>query len=136
MGYIDIDYYRNTFNGTPIADDATLNKYIELASEDVDTATFNRIVDKGFNNLTTFQQDKIKKATAHQVETINTYGDLSENVGIGGYRLGDLSVDSGSTTNDISSRMSNRTLDLLNKTGLTNRNVPYSTGIDLAYVVS
>lgn len=37
------------------------------AESDVDTLTFNRITSIGFNNLTAFQQDKVRLALSQQI---------------------------------------------------------------------
>ena len=59
--YVTLEYYKNTFEGTLLADD-NADKYLTLASEKIDDVTFNRIVDIGFDKLTTFQKECIQKA--------------------------------------------------------------------------
>lgn len=58
--YVSKEYYLNTYKGTTIPEDE-IEKKLEDASMDVDTLTFNRIVARGFDNLTTFQKDIIQK---------------------------------------------------------------------------
>jgi len=45
---------------------SALNTYLTKASRDVDTLTFNRIVQYGFNNLTEFQKGIIKQVVCEQ----------------------------------------------------------------------
>ena len=60
MSYVDSTYYKDIFGGT-ILPDVSINQSLERASDQINTLTYNRIVGKGFNNLTEFQKDKIKK---------------------------------------------------------------------------
>ena len=55
MGYSSID--------TP-----ELDKYLLKASRNIDTLTFNRIVKKGFDNLTEFQKGIIKQVICEQAD--------------------------------------------------------------------
>ena len=57
--YADIEYYRNTYNGT--LEDADAEKALRNASRHIDTLTYNRIEGIGFENLTVFQQGVIKE---------------------------------------------------------------------------
>lgn len=42
-------------------DSETLDKYLKQSSRDIDVLTFNRILDKGLDNLTKYQQELIKE---------------------------------------------------------------------------
>lgn len=57
--YADLEYYRNTYNGT--LEDADAEKALRNASRHIDTLTYNRIEGIGFENLTVFQQGIIKE---------------------------------------------------------------------------
>ena len=57
--YADFEYYKNTYKGNLEEPDA--EKALKQAERHIDALTFNRIVDKGFNNLTEFQQGIIKE---------------------------------------------------------------------------
>lgn len=46
------------------------------AESDVDTLTFNRITEKGFENLTDFQKDRIKHSMALQISFIHDNSEL------------------------------------------------------------
>lgn len=57
--YADFEYYKTTYKGNLEESDA--EKALKQAERHIDALTFNRIVDKGFNNLTEFQQGIIKE---------------------------------------------------------------------------
>ena len=57
--YADIEYYKNTYKGN--LENADAEKALKKASSHIDTLTYNRIVDKGFDNLTEYQQGVIKE---------------------------------------------------------------------------
>lgn len=57
--YADYEYYKNTYNGT--LEEADALKALNKASRHIDTLTYNRILDVGFNNLTEYQQGIIKE---------------------------------------------------------------------------
>lgn len=59
MCYVDKCYYKNIYNGKIEIND--IDKSLKNASRDIDTLTFNRIVDIGFDNLTNFQKEIIKE---------------------------------------------------------------------------
>lgn len=67
MAYADETYYTVDYGGTSIAPD-DVKKAIELASMHIDSLTYNRIVGRGFSNLTPFQQNIIKKVCCMQAE--------------------------------------------------------------------
>lgn len=52
-------------------------KAVEIRAEsDIDTLTFNRITEKGFENLTDFQKERIKHSTALQISFIHDNSEL------------------------------------------------------------
>ena len=57
--YADFEYYKNTYKGN--LEELDAEKALKQAERHIDALTFNRIVDKGFNNLTEFQQGIIKE---------------------------------------------------------------------------
>lgn len=92
--YADVDYYNNEFCGDKIiTDEKDLIEKLILASQKIDEITYNRIVGKGFNNLTKFQQLKIKEAVCFQANyifengceasDITSYGVIDINVSVG-----------------------------------------------------
>lgn len=114
--YVTSEYYKSTFKGTTIPD-GELEKYLRLASEKIDTLTFNRIVYFGFDKLTKFQQDHIMNAVCYQAEYIFENGVEPSN--LKSYSVLDISV-SMNDKKTVASRYeaSEVAYDLLEKTGL------------------
>lgn len=113
--YADETYY-NTYSGK-ITDE--LSSKLEKASDQIDSLTFNRIVGKGFDNLTDFQKEKIKKAVCLQADFVEEYGDYI-NSPISSFSAGSISV----SFNDKAVKYingvttSNEVYNLLKQTGL------------------
>ena len=61
MAYADATYYKEIYVGNAIPDEE-LTRQLERASDQVDTMCYNRIATARFDLLTTFQQERIKKA--------------------------------------------------------------------------
>lgn len=119
MSYVDYEYYKNIFDGS--LDESTAKKLLEESSDDVDKLTYGRIRKKGFDNLTEFQQDRIKKGICYQAEFNNKYSEYL-NMPISGFNAGDISMsfkDENRTAVGIIA--DKRTIDLLSQTGLTVR---------------
>lgn len=117
MAYVDSDYYKNTYRGSVIPDDEIDNK-LEIASDDIDSLTYNRIIGIGFDKLTTFQQDKIKKAVCLQAEFIYQYADFI-NLPVDSYSAGSVSLSFGKESNGV--KTPDKVMNYLNQTGLTCR---------------
>lgn len=79
MPYVDINYYKNEFKGTEIKEE-DIEKCLKSASQDIDTLTYNRIVEKGFDNLTEFQQNIIKDVICQLADFKYTNSDLLESI--------------------------------------------------------
>ena len=89
--YADNDYYNNEFFGErKISDPKELNKKLILASQKIDEITYNRIVEKGFENLTSFQKEKIKDAVCYQANYILENG--IESTDIKSYSVLDINI--------------------------------------------
>jgi hypothetical protein len=116
MAYVNSDYYKNTFKGTLIPD-ASLDSYLQRASDTVDELTYQSISSTGLSNLTTFQQGKVKMAVCYQAEHLYNYGDTPA-TGLKSYSAGDNSVNFGDNS-DI--RYSRLAVDYLMSTGLLYR---------------
>ncbi len=58
--YADSTYYSEEYKGAKI-DKEILSKYLKNASRDIDVLTYNRIVDKGIDNLTDYQKEVIRE---------------------------------------------------------------------------
>lgn len=112
--YADIEYYYGIYGGA-IPTDAC-KKYLNYATEKIDTATFNRIVAEGFDNLTPFQQDKIKMACCMCADYL--YENGLEPMEAQSYSVLDISVTVGTNGTAAKYGMSAMAYDLLQKTGL------------------
>ena len=120
MSYVDKTYYKDSFGGTIIQDDHIEQK-LERSSDQIDTITYNRINSKGFDNLTDFQKDKIRKAVCIHAEFMEQYGDYI-NMPLNGFSAGSVSVNFNSKTfNGVSTTQ--EVLNSLNQTGLTCRRI-------------
>jgi hypothetical protein len=93
MPYVDSEYYKNTYKGILIPDNEISNR-LETASDSIDDLTYNRITAIGFENLTSFQQDKIKKAVCIQADFLYQYGDYM-NLPVDSYTAGSLTLSLG-----------------------------------------
>lgn len=123
--YVNEKYYSNEFNGNILPEDE-IEKYLKLAQEKIDSITFNRIVAIGFNNLTKFQQEKIRDAVCYQAEYIYTNGYNNENNrDVSSYTVLDISVsaDNSNSNKTIAQKenMSETAYDYVHKTGLDSK---------------
>ena len=76
MSYADLDYYSSL--GLEIENEAALIARLEQASDDVDALCYGRIRKAGFENLTAFQQEKVKKAVCYHAAFLHSYGEMLE----------------------------------------------------------
>ncbi|UZT28565.1 hypothetical protein vBBceSLY5_0010 [Bacillus phage vB_BceS_LY5] len=123
MVYITPEYYMIDYMGVPVPD-GELPRLIKRASEQIDMLTHYRIPSYGFNKFSEFIQGQIKKATAAQVEFLNTNGELAGSVvegGSGGFTIGKYS-EQGSSAAGGSAALADRyaltVMDYLAPTGL------------------
>lgn len=118
--YVNADYYFSTFEGTLLVNDE-VEKYLKKAQEKINSITHNRIVRIGFNNLTKFQQEKVKEAICYQADYIKENGYNDNNGNISSYSVLDISVNVDKTTKSAaeSEYMSEEAYDLINQTGLS-----------------
>lgn len=108
--------------GSKVLEDEEIEKYLELASIDINRATLTRIERRGFDNLTTQQKDLIIKATCLQAEYIKEEGLYDDN-SISSYSIGgDLTVNE-KESQDMADKLNISKLAFfyLKRTGLTNR---------------
>lgn len=105
-----------------VLENEEIEKYLELASIDINRATLTRIERKGFDNLTSQQKDLIIKATCLQAEYIKEEGIYDDN-SISSYSIGgDLTVNE-KESQDMADKLkiSKLAFFYLKRTGLTNR---------------
>lgn len=106
--------------GTSLLENNEIEKYLELASIDINRATLTRIEKRGFDNLTSQQKDLIVKATCLQAEYIKEEGLYDD---VSSYSIGgDLTVNTKERT-EINDKLkiSKLAFFYLKRTGLTTR---------------
>ncbi|MCI8641026.1 MAG: hypothetical protein HFJ59_04045 [Clostridia bacterium] len=122
--YVDITYYQDTYKGTTIPEDKIEEKTKE-ASMHIDTLTYNRIVGRGFKNLTKFQQDIIQEVVCKLADFEYENEDLIKSV-LSSYAINGVSMNFGTSWN-IQVQNGVAILKdyycLLSQTGLTCRNM-------------
>lgn len=117
--YADYTYYKNEYGGTSLLDESTAISMLKKASHKVDSLTFNRIVGRGFDNLTEFQQGIIKEVTCAIADfDYNT----SLNNSLTSYSINGVSMSFDKSSNLITVngiKLEKDTYSLLSQTGLT-----------------
>ena len=117
MSYVDEEYY-NSFSG-----DITekLSGKLEKAADQINSLTYNRIIGIGFDNLTPFQQDKIKKAICVHADFIERYGPYID-MPLSGFTAGSTSISfNAQKINGVTTTQ--EVLNYLNSTGLSCRRI-------------
>ena len=66
--------------GYGLIDSAEVGNFLIRASRNIDTLTFNRIVAKGFDNLTDFQKGVVKEAVCEQADFLYENEDAIDSV--------------------------------------------------------
>lgn len=118
MSYVDGVYYKANFEGNILPYEG-INSKLDRASDQIDTLTYNRIVRIGFDNLTEFQKDKVRKAICIHAEFIEQYGDYIDTP-LSGFSAGSTSVSF--NTNKVNGiTTTQEVLNYLKQTGLTCR---------------
>lgn len=117
--YVDEKYYKNEYDGNMIPDEE-IKKALKTASRHIDSLTYNRIVGRGFSNLTEFQQETIKEVVCQQADF--EYENADEiNSALSSYSINGVSAQFGSAWNVFTDRgiaMKRDTYSLLCQTGL------------------
>lgn len=118
MTYVTYDEYKEMKGST--LNEETADKYLDLASYDIDNLTFNRIKKIGFENLTDFQKLTIKTAVILQADFRFENEDWL-NSALSQYSINGVSVnygDSKSVGVVNNTFVPNTTLAILKQTGL------------------
>lgn len=118
MTYVTYEEYK-TMKGCTLNEE-TADKYLDLASYDIDNLTFNRIKKIGFENLTDFQKLTIKTAVVLQADFRFENEDWLDSA-LSQYSINGVSVNYGDSksvrvVNDVF--IPNTTLAILKQTGL------------------
>ena len=118
--YVTPEYYFNEYHGTVLKECAEINQILRQASRHIDSLTYNRIVGRGFSNLTAFQQDVIQDVVCQQADF--EYENVDEiNTILQGYSINGVSAQFGSSWNlftDKGIAMKRDVYALLSQTGL------------------
>ena len=96
--YVTPEYYRDTYQDGAFEEDAELARYLRQASRHIDSLTYNRIVGRGFSNLTEFQQEIIREVVCHQAEFEYENADEISSV-LSSYSINGVSAQFGSSWN-------------------------------------
>ena len=124
MAYADKDFYRTTYIGATDIDDAELDRLLERGSEWIDLQTYNRIITKGFDNLSAFQQNLIQKSNCAYTEFVLGNAEYENISPINtGFSLGDLSLKGSNAKDYQSSTKPTRAINFLNRSGLNYKGI-------------
>ena len=98
---------------------------LERASDEVDALCYGRIRKAGFESLTPFQREKIKKATCYHAAFLYAYGEeLQSPLASYGINGVSMSFDSSRTASQGSITTNNATMAQLRQSGLASRLIP------------
>lgn len=120
--YVTNEHYTRVYEGDIIPPES-LEKMLRKASRHIDSLTYNRIVARGFDNLTEFQKEVIKEVVCQQAEFEYENEDEINSV-LSSYSLNGVSAQFGSSWNvftDMGIAMKRETYTLLKQTGLCSR---------------
>lgn len=95
--YADAAYYTGVFQGTALPEDQ-IEKYLIQASRHIDTLTFNRIVGRGFDKLTPFQQETVREVCCAQAEFEYQNAEIFDMI-LQGYSINGVRMDFGESWN-------------------------------------
>jgi hypothetical protein len=118
MAYATTSDYEHFGEGLIPADE--LARELERASDQVDSLTYNRIVTRGFDNLTAFQQLNVIKSVCQQADFTYQYGDYLA-MPLAGYSAGSVSLSFKAVEGAGGVQTTEGVTNLLRPTGLTNR---------------
>ncbi|WP_455804275.1 hypothetical protein [Clostridium butyricum] len=117
MSYVDEDYYNSC---SDVIKEKLIVK-LEKATDQINSLTYNRITGIGFDNLTPFQQDKIKKAICTHADFIEQYGSYID-MPLSGFSAGSVSVNfNAQKINGVTTTQ--EVINYLNSTGLSCRRI-------------
>lgn len=118
MSYVDSQFYLETYNGTIVPAEVLVSQ-LQRASDQIDSMTYNRISAVGFDTLTPFQQEQVKKAVCAQADFNFQYGEFVD-VPLQGFSAGGISMQfAGERINGVAT--SRTVKNYLGQTGLADR---------------
>ncbi|RFZ77322.1 hypothetical protein DS742_19215 [Lacrimispora amygdalina] len=95
--YVTPDYYKEIYKGSTVPDDQ-LERTLRQASRHIDSLTYNRIVGRGFSNLTEFQQEVIQEVVCLQADFEHENADEINTI-LSSYSINGVSAQFGSSWN-------------------------------------
>jgi len=120
--YADYKDYVNMFGINEDINEQIM-RLLEEASDQVDRLTYGRIRRKGFENLTEYQQEMIKKAVCYQAKFLADYGEYISSP-LSGFSIGDVSLSFSDENQGAGGIIADKkALDYLTQTGLTVRRI-------------
>jgi hypothetical protein len=118
MAYATKTFYRETYQGRICSTDATLDKWLDRASDDLDTYVFNGI---DVLSLSLAKQDALSKACCAQAENYLINGDGMDD--FSSLTLGSFKIDKGAEGQDRSGILCEAAQGHLFRAGLSFRGV-------------
>lgn len=124
MPYIDYQFYTDEFKGVSLSEDA-FNNLVGRASDLIDQVTNYKIETIGFDNLYPAFQQRVKKATAAQVEFMHVNGGVvsMQSSDTSNVSIGKFSYSTGGSDKGMTKSISDSALAYLKGTGLLYRGV-------------
>lgn len=121
--YSSVAEFIQLFPETELTDEK-ITALLEKASDEIDGLTFNRIVHRGFDNLTDFQKEKISKAVCYHADFIHNYDDMLSSP-FSSYAINGVSMafNGGNIAEQGGVKTIKAVYNLLAQTGLTRRNL-------------
>lgn len=117
--YATAEYYSEVYNGSIIPEEDQ-EKVLRQASRHIDSLTYNRIVGRGFSNLSDFQQEVIRDVVCQQADFEHENADEINTI-LQGYSINGVSAQFGNSWNvfiDKGVAMKRDVYTLLSQTGL------------------
>lgn len=117
--YVTPGYYKETYKGSTVPAEE-LERHLRQASRHIDSLTYNRIVGRGFPNLTEFQQEVIREVVCLQADFEHENADEIGTI-LSSYSLNGASVQFGSSWNVFADKgvaMKRDVYSQLSQTGL------------------
>lgn len=121
MAYATFKEFHSLMPDSQIAE-AEAARMLEQASDDIDGLCFGRIRKIGFEKLTAFQQDKVKKAVCYHAAFLRDYGEeLQSPLASYGINGVSMSFSSERTVTQGGVTTSNAVMTQLRQSGLASR---------------
>ena len=119
VSYVTPGYYNETYKGSIVPEEEQ-ERALRQASRHIDSLTYNRILGRGFSNLTEFQKDVIQEVVCLQADFECENADEINTI-LSSYSLNGASVQFGSSWNVFTDKgiaMMRDVYALLSQTGL------------------